>query len=151
MLAAPISIAGKEYICEVIVEQRPNRQGFYLHEVEVKEKLGNVFKTATQGSTRQASRSILALRNSEVNTIWEKCSKTVDENGEPLVEYRYSAYISKPHRRSGKSQNIHLVTGWITKKGGGSGRFNPFTATSNKCFTLPPHGYCNANGEIYQG
>ena len=32
------------------------------------------------------------------------------------VEYRYSAYISKPHRRSGKPQNVHLVTGWITKK-----------------------------------
>ena len=85
VLAAPISIAGKEYICEVIVEQRPNRQGFYLHEVELKEKLGNVFKTATKGSTRQASRSILALRNAEVNTIWENCSKVVDENGEPKV------------------------------------------------------------------
>ena len=90
VLAAPISIAGKEYICEVIVEQRPNRQGFYLHEVEVKEKLGNVFKTATQGSTRQASRSILALRDAEVNTIWENCSKVVDENGEPLVVYHGS-------------------------------------------------------------
>lgn len=87
VLAAPISIAGNEYICEVIVEQRPNRQGFYLHEVEVKEKLGNVFKTSTEGGTRQAPRSILALRDAEVNTIWENCSKVVDENGEPLVVY----------------------------------------------------------------
>lgn len=104
VLAAPISIAGKEYICEVIVEQRPNRQGFYLHEVEVKEKLGNVFKTATQGSTRQASRSILALRDAEVNTIWENCSKVVDENGEPLVVYHGTAR-SKPISifKSGKS------------------------------------------------
>lgn len=30
-LAAPVSIGGKEYICEVVVEQRQNRQGFYLH------------------------------------------------------------------------------------------------------------------------
>lgn len=87
VLAAPISIAGNEYICEVIVEQRPNRQGFYLHEVEVKEKLGNVFKTSTEGGTRQAPRSILALRDAEVNTIWENCSKVVDENGEPMVVY----------------------------------------------------------------
>lgn len=86
-LAAPISIAGKEYICEIVVEQRPNRQGFYLHEVEVKEKLGNVFKTSTEGGTRQASRSILARWNDKVNTIFENCSKVVDENGEPLVVY----------------------------------------------------------------
>ena len=46
----------------------------------------------------------------------ENASKVVDGNGEPKVVYRYSAYISKPHRRRGKSQNIHLVTGWITKK-----------------------------------
>ena len=90
VLAAPISIGCTEYICEVIVEQRPNRQGFYLHEVVVKEKLGNVFKTSTKGGTRQASRSILVLRDSEVNSIWKNCSKIVDENGEPLVVYHGS-------------------------------------------------------------
>ena len=76
VIAAPISIGEKEYICEVVVEQRSNRQGFYVHEVEIKEKLGNVFKTATKGSTRQASKSILALRDAEVNTIWKNCSAT---------------------------------------------------------------------------
>jgi len=74
VIAAPISIGEREYICEVVVEQRSNKQGYYLHEVEIKEKLGNVFKTATEGSTRQAPRSILALRDTEVNTIWENCS-----------------------------------------------------------------------------
>lgn len=92
VIAAPISIGEKEYICEVVVEQRSNRQGFYVHEVEIKEKLGNVFKTATKGSTRQASRSILALRDAEVNTIWKNCSKVVDENGEPRVVYHGARY-----------------------------------------------------------
>ena len=32
------------------------------------------------------------------------------------IEYRYSARIGKPHRRSGKAQNIRLVSGRITKK-----------------------------------
>lgn len=32
------------------------------------------------------------------------------------IEYRYSSYISKPHRRSDTPQNVHLATGWITKK-----------------------------------
>ena len=71
-----------------IVAVKPNRQGFYLHEVEVKEKLGNVFKTSTEGGTRQASRSILARWNDKVNTIFENCSKVVDENGEPEGEIR---------------------------------------------------------------
>ena len=60
---------------------------FYLHEVELKEKLDDVFKTATKGSTHQALRSILALRDEEVNSLWEKCSKVMDENGEPMVVY----------------------------------------------------------------
>ena len=45
---------------EVIVEQRPNRQGFYLHEVEVKEKLANAFKTPTKGSASPVPRLILS-------------------------------------------------------------------------------------------
>ena len=64
-----------------IVAVKPNRQGFYLHEVEVKEKLGNVFKTSTEGGTRQASRSILARWNDKVNTIFENCSKVVTRTG----------------------------------------------------------------------
>ncbi len=95
-LAAPVSIGGKEYICEVVVEQRQNRQGFYLHEVELKEKLGNVFKTSTEGGTRQASKSILAFLNDEINTLWKKCSKILDENGEPLVVYH--VILDKPHK-----------------------------------------------------
>ena len=49
-----------------------------------------MFKTATEGSTRQASRGILALRDAEVNTIWKNVSKVVEENGEPLVVYHGS-------------------------------------------------------------
>ena len=96
VLAAPVSIGGKEYICEVVVEQRQNRQGFYLHKVELKEKLGNVFKTSTEGGTRQASKSILAFLNDEINTLWKKCSKILDENGEPLVVYH--VILDKPHK-----------------------------------------------------
>ena len=66
VIAAPVTIKGVEYVCEVVVEQRTNRQGFYLHEVEIKKKLEDVFKTSTEGGTPQASRSILALRAEDV-------------------------------------------------------------------------------------
>lgn len=87
VIAAPIYIGDTEYICEVEVEQRPNKQSFYVHEVEIKEKLSNVFKTSTEGGTRQASRSILAQRANEFNTLLENVSKVVDENGEPMEVY----------------------------------------------------------------
>ena len=85
VLAAPITIGDKEYICEVIVETRPNRQGFYLHEVELKEKAENAFKTPTKGSAFPTSRLILAKKAYKVNE--EGVSKVVDENGEPRVVY----------------------------------------------------------------
>lgn len=87
VIAAPVTIKDVEYICEVVVEQRSNRQGFYLHEVEIKKKLEDVFKTSTEGGTPQASRSILALRAEDVKREEENMSKVVDENGEPLVVY----------------------------------------------------------------
>ena len=37
MVAAPIEIAGTPYIGEVILKEIPERQGLYLHEVEVQE------------------------------------------------------------------------------------------------------------------
>lgn len=60
VIVAPLEIAGKPYIGEVVVQQRTNRQGFYLHEVELKEKLENAFKTPTEGSAFPASRLILS-------------------------------------------------------------------------------------------
>ena len=59
VIVAPLEIAGKPYIGEVVVQQRTNRQGFYLHEVELKEKLENASKTAN-GSAFPASRLILS-------------------------------------------------------------------------------------------
>ncbi len=54
VIVAPVEIAGIPYVGEVVVEQRTNRQGFYLHEVEIKEKLANAFKTPTEGSALPA-------------------------------------------------------------------------------------------------
>ena len=90
-LAAPVTIAGKEYICQVIVKQFRNRNQFYLHEVELKEKLPTEERTGCfAGLTSGGAKGLIAQKAEEVNTLWEKCSKVLDENGEPLVVYHGS-------------------------------------------------------------
>lgn len=86
VIIAPVEIGGEKYAGEVVVKRLPNRQGFYLHEVEVQKKLERAFKTSTKGGARQASKLIIAQKNDIVNTA----SKVVDENGEPLVVYHGS-------------------------------------------------------------
>lgn len=87
-LAAPVTIAEKEYICQVVVKLFKDRNQFYLHEVELKEILPTEGRTGFYfGSTSGGAKGLLAQKAEEVNTIWENCSKIVDENGEPLVVY----------------------------------------------------------------
>ena len=83
VISAPIKIDDTDYICEAIVTKGENRTGFYLYEVEIKEKTQSVFKTAING-TPQASRLILSDIIAKVN---KDVSKVVDKNGEPLVVY----------------------------------------------------------------
>lgn len=84
VIAAPIEIGGKAYICETVITDSEKRTGFYLHEVELKEKVQDVFKTAING-TPQTSRLIISRLVTDVNE--NNVSKVVDENGEPLVVY----------------------------------------------------------------
>jgi len=67
VLVAPIKIAGDDYVCEVVVKQGKDRQGFYLHEVELSDKLADVFKTAN-GSTSASSKLIIAQQIANVNS-----------------------------------------------------------------------------------
>lgn len=64
-IAAPITIDGDRYICEAVVTSTENRQGLYLHEVEISEKLADVFKTAING-TSASSRLIIAKEISKI-------------------------------------------------------------------------------------
>ena len=82
VIVANVTIDKKPYVCEVVVNRSDKRQGFYLHEVEIKENLDGVFRTAING-TPSRSKSIIAQ-------YWKDgkhASKVVDENGEPLVVY----------------------------------------------------------------
>ena len=90
VIAAPVQIGNTAYVCEVVVMKGETRTGFYLHEVQTKEKLLDVFKTGVVTSTSGASKSILLDVWQRVKQIEENCSKVVDENGEPLVVYHGS-------------------------------------------------------------
>ena len=83
IIIAPIKFAGQDYIGEVVVKRQPNRQGFYLHEVEIQKKLESAFKTPTKGGAPQASKLIIAEHLDKV----KDSSKVLDDNGEPKVVY----------------------------------------------------------------
>ena len=96
VIAAPIQVADKDYICEVVLNRINNSSNFYLHEVEIKEKLLNfdhqvrAYVTDEQSlriTETGTSRLIISklLAESKFNA-----SKVVDENGEPLVVYHHT-------------------------------------------------------------
>ena len=84
VIVAPIRIGKDDYICEVVVKKDAKRTAFYLHEVEIKKTLEDMFKTTTEGAISQASKLILGKHLQEVKG---NVSQVVDENGEPLVVY----------------------------------------------------------------
>ena len=70
LFTAPIELNGKEYFCEVIVKKGPDKQAFYLHEVELIQKLSDVFSTAQHG-TSDNSKSIMAGLIKKFNTYYQ--------------------------------------------------------------------------------
>lgn len=55
VIAAPVQIGNASYVCEVVVMKGETRTGFYLHEVQIKKKLLDVFKTGVVTGTSGAS------------------------------------------------------------------------------------------------
>lgn len=83
VLVAPIEINGVKYAGEVIVKRLPNRQGLYVHGVEIAKRLEGALQTPTQGRAPQALDITLGDKLEAV----KNASKVVDENGEPRVMY----------------------------------------------------------------
>ncbi|MBQ7262482.1 MAG: hypothetical protein IJR14_02065 [Synergistaceae bacterium] len=84
VLIANVQIGGDDYICEVVVKRSLNRQGFYLHEVEIKKGLNSAFLTVLNNGAPPKPRLIIAQYAQQGANV----SKVVDANGEPLVVYR---------------------------------------------------------------
>lgn len=92
VIAAPVTIKGEECICEVVVMHGETRIGFYLHEVQIKERLRDAFKTGVVTGASGVPKSILMDVASRVKEIEGGMSQVVDENGEPLAVYHYTDY-----------------------------------------------------------
>ena len=82
VVIAPVNIDGKVFAEEVVLKKRPNKTGFYLHEVELKEKLLEMFKTPTERS-KSKSYSIIARHFDKV----KNCNVILNENYEPSKEF----------------------------------------------------------------
>ena len=68
-----------DYFCEVVVKSNKDRQGFYIHEIELKEKLTDVFSTAHHG-TSVSSKSIIAdliNKNNPAQKVLQKAKEVV--------------------------------------------------------------------------
>jgi len=96
VIIAPMKFAGQDYIGEVVVKRQSNRQGFYLHEVEIQKKLEGAFKTPTEGGAPRASRLIIADHIEKV----KNCSKELDENGEPMASSLAQNFSQEEKRTS---------------------------------------------------
>ena len=51
VLIAPVEINGEKYFEEVVVKRSEERQGLYLHNVEIQKRLEDVLKTAINGTS----------------------------------------------------------------------------------------------------
>lgn len=110
VIVAPIKIGTEDYICEVVVKRDAKRAAFYLHEVEIKRTLEDMFKTTTEGAISQASKLILGKHLAEVK---ENVSQVVDENGEPLVVFHNTPNeftVFKPSERGRFGRGIYATS-----------------------------------------
>ncbi|MCL1926825.1 MAG: hypothetical protein FWF95_06800, partial [Syntrophorhabdaceae bacterium] len=88
VIAAPITIGAEKYIGEVVLNRKTKGTNFYLHEVEIQEKLqagASVQAGIKSGTPQGASRLIISKKLADVKG---RISEVVDKNGEPLMVYR---------------------------------------------------------------
>lgn len=84
VIAAPIKIDGKKYICSVVITRMKDNR-FYLHEVIEQEWLSNEGSNTAQRQPQRPKAFANILQN--IVSASDDVSKVVDENGEPLVVY----------------------------------------------------------------
>ena len=90
VIAAPIAIRNVEYIAEVIINQDKDGQRFYLHEVEIKERAKDTFKTGmytSESLALEAQKTSKLIITQKLQEVKKNISKVADESNEPKVVY----------------------------------------------------------------
>ena len=110
VIGAPIKIGQEDYICEVIIKTLPYRQGFYLHEVELKNKLEVAFKTPTKGSASSSSHLIISqllddVPRSATKTANRWCIVVRRMTRLHKTQERVSSHLSVTLRRTNSTQS----------------------------------------------
>ena len=83
VVAAPIEIDSKRYVCSVVVKRNKKGCRFYLHEVTEQKRLMNEGSNTGQNQPQHPKAFANILQ--KIVTDKENCSKVVNKNGEPLV------------------------------------------------------------------
>ena len=86
LIAAPITIGGERYICEVVITRKQDNR-FYLHEVTSVKKLQDAVSLTNSGQSPTAHQGVIAKVLQNIISASDNVSKVVDENGEPMVVY----------------------------------------------------------------
>lgn len=89
LIAAPITIGGERYICEVVITRKQDNR-FYLHEVTSVKKLQDAVSLTNSGQSPTAHQGVIAKVLQNIISASDNVSKVVDENGEPKVVYHGS-------------------------------------------------------------
>ncbi|AEC02644.1 hypothetical protein Spico_1440 [Parasphaerochaeta coccoides DSM 17374] len=106
---APIVIGDEQYICEVVINQQENSRHFYLHEVEIKEKLqfGNQVRSYMDGNhpnrntKTEASETIIAKVSSQSKSDSSHTEVAIKKklSDEPLQDTSFKGDSSTPASR----------------------------------------------------
>lgn len=92
-IAAPVRMAGRAYVVDVVVKGDPKSRRMYVHEVIAKEKLqqiaGKTGADAAEAGVRTGAGvgAVCSVLHGIYEVNPDTLSKVVDANGEPLVVY----------------------------------------------------------------
>ena len=110
VVAAPIEIDSKRYVCSVVVKRNKKGCRFYLHEVTEQKRLMNEGSNTGQNQPQHPKAFANILQ--KIVTAPKNCSRVVDENGEPRVVYHQTNSTIFVNRKTGENfENL----GWKEK------------------------------------
>lgn len=115
VIAAPIKIADKNYICEVVLKQNKQENRFYLHEVtEQKKFLERAFVTnSAQKPAHQGTLSNILEKTVSVNY---EISCPMSINGEPEKIFVQNEYRKSLNEFQSKNQNTAIKNSGSVKQ-----------------------------------
>ena len=112
LIAAPITIGGERYICQVVIRRNKKNNKFYLHEVIEQKWLSDEGSNTAQKQPQHPKAAAKVLKNIVTSKSF---SQIVDKNGEPMVVYHGTPRYS---RKRFFAFNTNNGAAWFTNAKG---------------------------------